>query len=146
MSTSGEPQNRGIVAIVALILFLVAACFLAVPGLNGGGGARNSHAAALVGRNGPIAKALDQLHYDVGRYPTTDEGLGALLVAPPFIKNWKGPYIAGSLEELKDPWGGAFNYRSPAAFSSVGYDLWSAGPDGKDAEGQADSDDIRNWR
>ena len=75
---------------------------------------------------------------DLGRFPTTAEGLAALLRCPPGLEGrWQGPY----LEELPlDPWGHPYQYRSPATKSTKGYDLWSFGPDGV-----ASDDDIGNW-
>jgi type II secretion system protein G len=76
----------------------------------------------------------------VGRYPTTDEGLSALLAAPKSVEErWLGPYVEHKIPA--DPWDRPYNYRSPAVKSSKGYDLWSLGPDPS-----RDHDDIGNWR
>ncbi|MBL9200095.1 MAG: type II secretion system protein GspG [Opitutaceae bacterium] len=77
---------------------------------------------------------------DVGRYPTTEEGLSALLRAPQgAVQLWKGPYISSDRLPL-DPWGREYQYRSPALKSKSGYDVWSLGPDGV-----LSADDIGNW-
>lgn len=81
-------------------------------------------------------------HFNAGvrRYPTTEEGLSALLHAPIGTEQrWNGPYIEGGKIPL-DPWGREYQYRSPALKSSVGYDIWSLGPDGIPS-----ADDIGNW-
>jgi general secretion pathway protein G len=76
-----------------------------------------------------------------GDYPTTDEGLAALLRAPPRFKStWKGPYLPDDRLPL-DPWGRPYQYRYPGVHIVNGYDLWSLGPDG--VSGTAD--DIGNW-
>ena len=73
-----------------------------------------------------LEAGLDLFKYDVDRYPTTDEGLQALLKAPPGIENWNGPYIKKAAG-IKDPWGQPYHYRSPGEHGA--YDLYSDGPD-----------------
>jgi general secretion pathway protein G len=78
---------------------------------------------------------------DVGNYPSTEEGIKALIRAPAGKEaRWKGPYI----EELPDdPWGNAYRYRFPGSKNingARGYDIWSLGPDGVES-----ADDIGNW-
>ena len=77
---------------------------------------------------------------DVGSYPTTEEGLMALIKAPEGAgAMWKGPYI--KLKEVpKDPWGNEYQYRYPGVKNPKDYDLWSWGPDKKESD-----DDIGNW-
>ncbi|NCG08070.1 MAG: type II secretion system major pseudopilin GspG [Verrucomicrobia bacterium] len=78
---------------------------------------------------------------DVGSYPNTEEGIGALAKAPAGKETrWKGPYI----DKLPaDPWGNAYQYRFPGSKNingSSGYDIWSLGEDGTES-----ADDIGNW-
>lgn len=76
-----------------------------------------------------LAVALDAFQIDVGRYPTTAEGLRALVEAPASnAKGWQGPYVR---EMGKDPWGNDFLYQCPGRRNPNGYDLGSAGPDGQ---------------
>ena len=76
-----------------------------------------------------------------GDYPTTEQGLSALLTkptSPPVSQNWKGPYV----EQIPtDPWKRPYQYRNPSAHPPFDYDLFSLGPDGKESE-----DDIGNWQ
>lgn len=75
---------------------------------------------------------------NVGRYPTTEEGLQALLRRPSEdVANWQGPYVK-SLP--KDPWGQDYQYRFPGEKNPDGYDIWSFGPDGVDSDRN-----IGNW-
>ncbi len=83
--------------------------------------------------------SLDAFEVDTGRYPSSEEGLQALVEAPGSIKNWKGPYLKKGVPN--DPWGNPYNYRNPGSHNSTGYDLYSFGPDGHDGGG----DDIDNW-
>jgi type II secretion system protein G len=75
-----------------------------------------------------IDLALDQFHTDTGYYPSNDEGLAPLVSAPSNYSNWKGPYLLHLSHRSKDPWGHPYVYRRlPAG----GYEIRSAGPDGK---------------
>ncbi len=87
-----------------------------------------------------IASALDTFEIDNGRYPTTAEGLQALIVQPPNMPNWHGPYVKGSHVPL-DPWGHPYQYQCPGQHSTDGYDLWSYGPSGQ----AGGSGEITNW-
>ena len=76
-----------------------------------------------------------------GSYPTTGQGLDALMTkptSPPTPDNWKGPYIE---QEPLDPWKRPYVYRYPGAHPPRDYDLLSLGPDGKES-----NDDIANWQ
>lgn len=82
--------------------------------------------------------ALDSFEVDNGHYPSSDEGLGALVTQPSDASNWHGPY----LKEVKnDPWGHPYIYRYPGQHNTNGYDLISSGTDGQ--EGTAD--DVTNF-
>lgn len=85
--------------------------------------------------------ALVPYRLDVGNYPSTEEGLTALMKAPAGKETkWKGAY----LKELPlDPWGNPYQYRYPGTKNinaARGYDAWSWGPDGSES-----ADDIGNW-
>ena len=85
--------------------------------------ARTTRAEADV--RGSLSLALDLFEQDVGRYPTTDEGLSAL-INDPGLEGWKGPYLKGELKP--DPWGTDYIY-SMAPDETAQYILSSAGPD-----------------
>jgi general secretion pathway protein G len=73
-------------------------------------------------------KSLDTYRLDVGRYPTTEEGLNALMAAPPSAAGkWNGPYLKKGVPA--DPWGHAYQYRAPGAKSE--YEIVSLGKDGQ---------------
>ncbi len=86
-----------------------------------------------------IEVALDAFEIDCGRYPTTEEGLAALLEQPANAKDWRGPYLKKGMP--KDPWGNAYVYRCPGQHNPSSYDLYSFGPDGQEGGG----DDMDNW-
>jgi general secretion pathway protein G len=87
-----------------------------------------------------LETALDAFRLDVGRYPTSDEGLTVIVNAPaddsPGASHWRGPY----LKHLpKDAWGNPFQYKAPGQHGD--YDLWSNGPSGKEGS----DDNVTSW-
>lgn len=83
-------------------------------------------------------KSLDTYRLDVGRYPSTEEGLNALMLAPPSAgAKWNGPYLKKGVPQ--DPWGRAYQYRAPG--SKADYEILSLGKDGQPG-GTGDNADI----
>ncbi len=83
-------------------------------------------------------KSLDTYRLDVGRYPSTEEGLNALMVAPPSAgAKWNGPYLKKGVPQ--DPWGHVYQYRAPG--SKADYEILSLGKDGQPG-GTGDNADI----
>ena len=85
-----------------------------------------------------FSSALDLFYLDVGRYPTTHEGLTALVRAPTGAANWNGPYVRGGVLPM-DPWGNPYLYRSPGERSI--YEIISYGSDGQ-AGGSGTAADV----
>ena len=96
--------------------------------------------------NGGLKSALGQFAVDCGRYPTTLEGLSALINCPTNIsqRRWRGPYLDPA-EIPQDPWGNVYVYRCPGIHNTNSYDLYSCGYDGISKSGGDDLDDINNW-
>jgi len=88
-----------------------------------------------------LSEALGFYAHDVGQYPTTEEGLAALLAPPPNAPKWNGPYI-NKADGLIDPWGHPFQYRSPGEHGQ--FDLYSLGPGKPGADG-ATAQAITSW-
>lgn len=88
-----------------------------------------------------LSGALDQFRLDVGRYPTTDEGLEALLAPPEGMERWNGPYLEKGVP--KDPWGRLYVYKSPGEHGE--YDIISLGLDGEPG-GSGENADITSWQ
>jgi len=86
--------------------------------------------------------ALQMFSFDVGRLPTTSEGLDGLVRNPGNLEAWRGPYLTKP-EVPKDPWGKPYVYRSPGQHGD--YDLFSYGPDGIEG-GDGENADIGNWQ
>lgn len=94
-----------------------------------------------------LKQALANFNQDVGRFPSTSEGLVALVHQPRNSHGWKGPYM--KLEKLDewgktDVWGTKYIYLSPAKYGNLPYDLYSCGKNQTDEFGQGD--DITNWK
>jgi general secretion pathway protein G len=77
-----------------------------------------------------LASVLDIYKLDVGSYPTTEQGLQALLTHPSGVARWNGPYLKGE-KVPEDPWGRSYLYRLPSQRPGHDYDLYSLGPTGQ---------------
>ncbi len=88
-----------------------------------------------------FASALDLFYLDAGRYPSSAEGLGALVQPVGGATAWNGPYLKGGNVPL-DPWGKAYMYRSPGEHGA--YDVVSLGSDGQEG-GSGTAADIASW-
>ena len=85
-----------------------------------------------------LESALERFYIHMDRYPTTEEGLKVLVEAPAASENkWRGPYV----KMLRnDPWGNAFQYRSPGVHHTSSFDIWC-----RDADGGDKATEIGNW-
>ena len=88
-----------------------------------------------------IASALELFRLDAGRYPTTDEGLNALVKQPAGVPIWNGPYLPQA-SALHDPWGNPYLYKGPGDHSEV--DVYTLGSD-KAVGGTGEAKDVGNW-
>jgi general secretion pathway protein G len=110
-----------VIAILGLLVALVAPAALRQLG-----SARNSVAHQSIER---LDSILDMYKLDVGAYPTTDQGLEALVQQPANVPNWNGPYLKGDKPPL-DAWNHPYVYRFPSTRPGHDYDLCSQGPSG----------------
>jgi general secretion pathway protein G len=88
-----------------------------------------------------LAVGLDLFYLEVGRYPTTEEGLIALVEPPMGLTDWAGPYFKKQ-QIPEDPWGNEYHYRYPGEHSE--YDLYSLGEDNSDG-GEGLNADVVSW-
>jgi general secretion pathway protein G len=88
-----------------------------------------------------FSSALDLFFLDNGRYPSSSEGLTALVQRPGSTMSWNGPYLKGAVVP-NDPWGNAYVYRSPGQHGT--YDIISHGADGQEG-GTGAGGDIASW-
>lgn len=126
------------IMLVVIIIGILAA--MAIPRL--AGRSRQARiAAAKVDIESNISTSLDMYELDNGNYPTTEQGLTALVQKPsssPEPVNWNSPYLK---KMPKDPWGREYIYKSPGDHNKEDYDLLSAGADGTEGT----EDDIKNY-
>lgn len=104
---------------------------------------QSQEAVARVFVRDALKTSLVRYRIDLGDYPTTSEGIAALITAPSGkAERWRGPYIdvpGGKVPT--DPWGEPYRYRYPGTKNKGGFDLYSVGPDKNDGS----EDDIGNW-
>lgn len=106
--------------------------------LNSLGGAKTKAAAVQVR---DFESALEVFKLDVGRFPTSEEGLEALMRQPGNLTGWNGPYLRGN-SIPNDPWNRAYLYRSPGERGDI--DIYSLGADGTPG-GDGENADVGNW-
>lgn len=137
-----DSQGFSLIEILLVVVIIGTLSAMVVPRLLGRSDqARAAAAAADVNVNIPTALKLYEL--DNGFFPTTEQGIEALLRKPsasPIPQNWNGPY----LEKMPmDPWGRPYQYVQPGIQRQHDYDLYSMGK--KPGEEQSD-DDVGNWQ
>lgn len=88
-----------------------------------------------------FSTALDLYHLDSGRYPSTADGLKALIEKPASANIWNGPYLKKKVIR-DDPWGNPYHYASPGEYSD--FDLFSLGRDGREG-GEGEDADVLSW-
>ena len=132
---------RGMTLIEILVVLVLIGIVMGIVGGNFLGKGEKAKADAAKIEINQIGQTLDLYKLEIGRYPTTQEGLQALLTAPSGVSNWNGPYWKnGTLP--KDPWGNEYKYASPGQHGA--YDIISLGSDGKEG-GDGPAKDITSW-
>ena len=140
----GAARNRGgrgftllellvVMVIIGLLAGFVAPRYFAQVG--------KSRVKAAQAQIDALDKALEQFRLDVGRLPTSEEGLPALNAPPSGVTNWEGPYLKKAVP--LDPWGHAYVYAQPGTHQND-FDLMSYGRDGQPG-GTGEDADITNW-
>ena len=128
-----------LIELMLVVVIIAALASMVVPRLAG----RSEQAKIVRARadiNVNISLALKLYELDNGNYPTTEQGLTALMSksnSSPVPENWNGPYLE---KNPIDSWGRAYQYKYPGVHSAAGYDLYSLGKDGQESD-----DDVTNW-
>ena len=130
--------SRGMTLIEILVVLVLIGIVLGIVGGNFIGRGEKAKADAAKIEISQIGQALDLYKLEIGRYPTSSEGLQALVSAPAATANWNGPYWKKSAIP-KDPWGNDYRYTSPGQKGA--YDIVSLGADGKEG-GDGTNKDI----
>lgn len=145
LNTKRIPNRRRhgftLVEVMVVLFILLAIASIAVVSVQGSRERANVDKTKVYVR--ALGSALELYQVHVGRFPTTEQGLDALLNPPsdlPDPSKWSGPYLKDNAE-THDAWGSPYQYVSPGSRSRDGYDVWSLGPDMTDGT----EDDIGNW-
>jgi general secretion pathway protein G len=124
--------------LVVLVILGLLSAFVAPQVLKYLGGAKTD-AAKIQIQN--LASTLDLYRLEVGRYPSQEEGIEALVEQPSGVETWNGPYVR-KREQLLDPWGNTYVYRAPGEHGE--YDLYSLGADATEG-GEGENQDVTSW-
>lgn len=142
MAVSARRGEEGFTLVEILVVITIIGLIMGLVGprvLNYLGQSKEKAAAIQIES---FASSLDLFYLDNGRYPTSSEGLTALVKRPASASGWNGPYLKGANVPL-DPWGRAYVYRSPGQHGV--YDIMSNGASGQDGGTNA-ATAITNWR
>jgi general secretion pathway protein G len=135
-----QKTNKGITLIELLVVMVIIAMFATLVGARVFRNVEKGRQTVAKEQIREFESVLDTYRLDVGRYPSTEEGLQALRVRPSGVENWDGPYLRKDVP--LDPWNHAYTYRCPGQHGD--FDLASYGADGQDG-GDGDASDIKNW-
>ncbi|UCC94430.1 MAG: type II secretion system major pseudopilin GspG [Candidatus Omnitrophota bacterium] len=130
-----KKRSFTLIEIMLVVIIIGALVAMVFPRLTGRGEQAKIQ-AAQADINVNIATALKLYELDNGVFPTTEEGMGALISKHPSAINWHGPYLE---KKPLDPWGREYVYKSPGQHR-LDYDLSSLGRDGRESD-----DDVTNW-
>ena len=138
-TTPARKSSRGFTLIELLVVLAILTLLAGLVGprvLNQLGGAKSKTAGVQIA---DLDKSLELFKLDVGRYPTTEEGLDALVKKPGSANGWTGPYLKGGVPT--DPWGHPYRYANPGP--NGGIEILSLGADGAPG-GEGENADVRN--
>ena len=136
-------RNRGFTLIEIMVVMVILGLLVAIVAPNIMGRSDQAKVTVAETQLSNIANALDLYRLDNSHYPSTQQGLEALVSKPsgsPEPKNWNSDGYLKSVPE--DPWGSEYQYVSPGTAGP--YDLYSYGSDGQEG-GDGDAADISVW-
>jgi general secretion pathway protein G len=139
--TERRRRQAGFTLIEIMVVMVIIGLLMALVGPNLIGRSEKAKTQAAAMQIERLGTVLDTFRLDIGRYPTTQEGLQALVARPSGLERWDGPYLNKGVP--KDPWDRPYVYRSPGDGGRP-YDIYSLGADG--APGGTDQNrDITSW-
>ncbi len=135
------PANAGLTLIEILVVMVIIAMFATLVGQRLFRNVERARQTTAKVQITEFESVLDLFRLDVGRYPTSEEGLASLRVKPPNVSNWDGPYLRKDVPP--DPWGRPYIYRFPG--QNGDFEVVSYGADGQEG-GEGEATDIVNWK
>jgi general secretion pathway protein G len=136
----GRRASGGFTLVEMLLVLVILATLAAIVVPKMAGRSEQAKITAAQTQIANFSSVLDAFEVDNGFYPSTNDGLQALIEQPQGASNWKGPYLRGEIP--LDPWGvNPYVYEYPGKYNEKGFDLYSYGPDGQ----AGTEDDITNW-
>lgn len=135
-----HPCTRGFTLLELLVVVAIIALLAAYVGPKYFSQVGKSEQSVARSQIEAFSRALGAYRLDVGNFPSSEEGLNALLAKPANAAKWNGPYLEKAVPP--DPWGRAYIYRSPGA-NNADFDILSYGKDGQPG-GEGDATDLSN--
>lgn len=145
MSLSSKRQARGFTLIEMMVVLAIIGTLAMLVGPSVFRNLGDANITAAQTQIETMAVALDGYRLDVGRYPTTEEGLAALRRQPIGASapaGWRGPYLRKAVP--LDPWHRPYAYEAPGVYNPDSYDLYTLGRDGLQ-DGEGEDADITSW-
>jgi len=145
MKTTQKQRRRreGFTLIEVLLVLTILVIIASLAVMAYGPIQKNAYIKAATTQIKAFKTPLQAYRLDIGDYPSTSQGLEALLAAPSDLPNpdkWFGPYLDSQVVP-KDPWDNVYQYEYPSKNQELWPDIWSFGPDGQDGT----DDDVGNW-
>ena len=145
MSNGGQQQRKsnrqgGFTLMELLVVLAILGLLMSLVGprvLNQLGGAKTKTAAIQIK---DLEQSLEMYKLDVGRFPSTEQGLNALVTKPADVVGWNGPYLKSDVPV--DPWKREYHYKYPGEHGEL--DIFTFGQNGA-AGGEGEDSDVGNW-
>jgi len=141
MHARRRTRQRGFTLIEIMVVMAIIAMLAAMVGPRIMGSMSKAEVQAAAAQIERLGTALDTFRLDMGRYPSSQEGLAALMQPPSGASRWDGPYL--NKDVPLDPWDNPYQYRSPGGGGRP-FDLFSFGADGAPG-GDGNNRDITSW-
>lgn len=142
MNRNRNKKESGITLIELLVVMVIIAMFATIVGQRLFKNVEKARQTTAKAQISEFESVLDAFKLDVGRYPTTEEGLQSLRAKPGNSDRWDGPYLKKDVP--LDPWQRPYLYRFPSQHGSD-YDLYSLGADGQEG-GDGENADVTSWK